>query len=316
MQVFDGPSVVNGETAINNMAALNELGGWDKALTATGTARRSQGLARQAAHAYRKAMDEAFNKLPVGAEEITANLEQAKALLQERSRIFWRTASKAGARSVERHGDLSKLRNDPAAFQAWWGQVDEPLRAAGKAQLIDKLMGFSPKQFAKNWTELPVEIKQTAFTPEQIQAGDSIVKGGEEALKSITAKYAAWEDLFIDDAMKNVASLSKQRTQLAGLSENIVELEQKVSSRKLTERVIARQQLEQAHKTREAMQAQLADRTFDERLAFTRRMREARDKVESSERLSKAGWQIGQSAIGGTALYGIVRAVKDALGSK
>jgi hypothetical protein len=226
LDIVDGPAIVDGETALNDMAALNKFG-WGKADAIVRTPGES--IVRDVANQYREALKESIGKLKVDGKKALSKLEEAKQLISERDRIFktgsgiitGKPVARGVGESVAASGKVYDLVNDPKRLRALYGSIDDETRQGMTRQITEEVLGKNPKDFAKNWTGgIDDEVKRIVYSPDEIARMDKLAQMGPTMLNDIANDALVQNARIIKDTTDKLNAIAQGQMGLADTTVN------------------------------------------------------------------------------------------------
>jgi hypothetical protein len=306
MNIVNGPDVVPGAAAIDNLKALNNLG-YGKADRVFRTS--GEAISRKAGAAYREALKESIGKMK-GGEQALKDLEKAAKLLDTRNRLLvtgdiisTKPIARRAAEAVEAGGgNIIPLTKNPVKFKAYWDQVKEtPLEAGFQRQIANDLLGSSEKvpsnidgvlgkgyqEFKKRWYSMNQEVKEMVFTPQQIEAANRVADEGPKALRELADEAIQKNSMIIEGSVKRLKELADKRSQLADLPKNVRELNTKIEKERLSIRELSESQ----------------------RLRLDQQIREANKRIKEIQAFRKKMMWGAALALGGGTVYGNTRSM-------
>lgn len=307
IQLVDGEGAYTVQQALDIRAALNQIGyAGDRALVGT----KSQALAKQAVRELNKDIRAAIEKLPSGADEAKALLDQEAQLLAKRKVTFDDPMAR-GAASVMKSGDATVFKN-PVKLKKWMDQVDEPTRQMARSQVVHEVLGKSPEKFADNWNKMDPEIKALWFNEEQIKLGDRIASSNKAGLEKIAKEFELKNQKLANQAIEKSAAIRTRRSELSKAQTKIEELQAQIKEATGE----SKKKLEAAEK---ALQndynqkiASLRRETSLRRQEFIRQQQWAEAKIKQIDKVKRIGW-MAVGALVGSGAYSAYNGIHSAL---
>jgi hypothetical protein len=318
LETVDGPNVIPGSTAIENLAALNKAG-YHKADAVI--RERGEFYVRKLADKYREALRESLTKMDGGGVAIQ-KLNEAKSLLKARDsqyrigegiEVNKPIAQRTWERFVTK-GDLSGMSNDPVKLRLLYNQVDTPTLAGLKSEWAKGAFGKNVKDFSKNWKYIDDEVKALNLTPQQIAQGNLIATKGELALKQLSADVISKNQKIIDQTNAQLRAINQERRLLADTTVKVRALSNRVQNEK---DLIKRTKLEsELYLNTKAAQARMADEEVVtlRKQNFEIQLRQARKRIEDVKQTRKYLLVAGGIGLAGAANFKWQNAIKSILG--
>jgi hypothetical protein len=301
IQIMEGPDVVPGDVAIDNLKSLNRLGYGkaDAVIRESGEA-----IARKACAVYREALKQSIGKME-GGKEALASLEEARALLSKRDQLYrtgelisGKPIARAAAEQIEKSGNVTALIKDPVKFHAFWRQIEgTPVEAGTTRQIAVRVLGNGYKDFAARWPQLNPTIKQMIFTPEQIENGNRLASEGPEILRNLAEKAAAKNAEIIQGTMQQLTDIGTQRQQLSGITQNVRELNTKIGDERRALQLSKQAKSFELKQKASNLKADIDAYQLERRSRLGKDIREARETIEKADRIKKAAL-IGAGILG------------------
>lgn len=308
MQIATGPDRYTLRQALDIKAALNQIG-YGRADAALST--KSEALARQVAYKLRQSIRSQVENFKDGGKEAIALMDKEAQQVAGRDAIFKTPAAKATARSMERYGDATRLK-DPVSVKVWMDQVDEPTRLGAKSQVAHDLLSAGPEKFSAKWKMMDPETKALWFSVDEIKKGDEIANASQEGLKAIAIKYKQAEADRITKAVENSAVIRNKRAELNQLQTNIEELRAKAAQATEAEASKLKGQRLLAEAKYQKGIADLRKDVSTVRQNFIRQQQMAQEKIDKIQKYKRIGWIALAAAVGSQA-SGIYRGFHSAL---
>lgn len=315
LEIVDGPAVIDGRTAIDDLAALNKFGYHksDAELRSAGEA-----LTRKVAGQYRTEFKKSIEKMKGGKEGLKL-LDEAAEVLAQRDKVF-RTgpdvdlplARKTGL-NVSQSGRVLQYVNDPLKMKALYNQVDEATRDGMKRQVAESLLGKSHRDFAKNWANLDPDVKALNFSSQQIVHADELARRGPAALEKIANDALAANTRIIQDATQKLKLIGEQRKSLGEITVKGRQLQSQITTEKSAiARAKTDKSLELQRKSAE-MRGKLDEYEAQARQNFAIQIKVARQRIadikEAKKKLLIGGAVVGAGSAAGWKMRNIAQLI-------
>lgn len=296
-QLYEHEGTYSLEQALDIRAALNKIGYHDADAAMTDA---SQAIARRLSAELSKEIRTQVKGFKSGGEEAIKLLDREAELLSNREAVFGTKAARESRRTMERYGDATRLK-DPVALESWMYQVDEPTRAAAKAQVADDLLKDGPQKFASKWKSMDPEVKELWFGKDGVKRGDEIANASDEGLKKIAQRFKDAESSRINKAVEASADIRKKRAELSNVQAKIDDLRKKAEGLK----GIYRERAEFQRKLIEADYRSKKDslrRTIShKKLELNQKQQAAQDKIDRIQKVQRIGWIALAAGVGSQA---------------
>jgi hypothetical protein len=309
MQIMEGPNIVDGAVAIDNLKALNRLG-YNRADAVI--REPSEAIARKAGETYRTALRESVEQMD-GGEEALGMLDEAKILLRDRDTLYRtgdiikdRPLARRAAEAIQESGKVVNLARQPIKFRAYWNQVqDTPVAQGVVRQVMEDV--FTGKDVLKRWSDIPAEVKNLMLTPEQISNVDKIILQGKPAIEKIASESIAANNTIIKEASAKLNQIGKSQADIGNITVNARNLRGDITKARQS---IMTQQAQQVT----ALESKMAQTSFNigktqrelsievgklqqrQRLQLAQQIKDANAKIEKAKKAKKILLAVGTVA--------------------